>query len=335
MKHPALHKELRCFLCLSLAVIALTALLRPQWTVFAALLCAAFTLLKYLTARQRYRRLQQLSLDLDHLLHNGVPMPICDYAEGELAVLGSQIQKMTLRLTETAEILKQDRQYLADAITDISHQLRTPLTAMHLTVALLSEAELPQARRLELTRELRELLRRTDWLVETLLKLSRLDAGTVVFAREPVSVAAVLERAAAPLTIPMELREQRLVLALRGRKLLRRPRVDGGGGQQSAQERRGAHAARRLHHRDGAGNGAVHAAHGGGYRRRLCAGGSATFIRALLQGEGRCGGQLRHRSRAGAQDHRRAAWQHPGHERRARRALRHQALQADHLSGCR
>ncbi len=212
MKHPALHKELRCFLCLSLAVIALTALLRPQWTVFAALLCAAFTLLKYLTARQRYRRLQQLSLDLDHLLHNGVPMPICDYAEGELAVLGSQIQKMTLRLTETAEILKQDRQYLADAMTDISHQLRTPLTAMHLTVALLSEAELPQARRLELTRELRELLRRTDWLVETLLKLSRLDAGTVVFAREPVSVAAVLERAAAPLTIPMELREQRLVL---------------------------------------------------------------------------------------------------------------------------
>lgn len=212
MKYPALRKELRVFFLLSLGIVGLTALFRVEYTPFAALLCAIFVLAKYLTARLRYRRLQQLSLDLDRLLHSGVPMPISDYAEGELAVLGSQIQKMTLRLTEAAEILEKDKVYLSDSMADISHQLRTPLTAMDLTVSMLSAPDLTGERRLELTRELRDLLRRTDWLVETLLKLSRLDAGTVLFAAEPVEVATLIRQAATPLAIPMELREQRLVL---------------------------------------------------------------------------------------------------------------------------
>lgn len=212
MKYPALRKELLWFVLLSLGIVGLTALIRVELTAFAALLCAIFILTKYLTARLRYRRLQQLSLDLDRLLHSGIPMPISDYAEGELAVLGSQIQKMTLRLTEAAEVLKNDKQYLADSMADISHQLRTPLTAMNLTVSMLSAPDLSEERRMELTRELRNLLRRTDWLVETLLKLSRLDAGTVAFAAEPVAVSKLIDRAVKPLTIPMELREQRLVV---------------------------------------------------------------------------------------------------------------------------
>ena len=210
MKDPALRKELRVFLILSLGVILLTALFWGEFVPFALLLCGIFIPAHYFTARLRYRRLQQLSLDLDRLLHSGVPMPISDYAEGELAVLGSQIQKMTLRLTEAAETLARDKADLADAMADISHKLRTPLTAMNLTVSMLSAPELPEARRLELTRELRRLLSRTDWLVEALLKLSRLDAGTVTFAAEPVAVADLIRQAATPLAIPMELREQRL-----------------------------------------------------------------------------------------------------------------------------
>ena len=160
----------------------------------------------------RYRRLQKLSADLDRLLISGVPLPIAEYNEGELSILANQVQKLTLRLTEAAEVVEADKKYLADSLADISHQLRTPLTAMTLTTTMLRTSELTDEKRMELTGELRSLLTRTDWLVETLLKISKLDAGTVKLAKDTVSVNELISRSAAPIAIPMELRNQTLVI---------------------------------------------------------------------------------------------------------------------------
>ena len=174
------------------------------------LICLGFcALLLY----QRNRKLRKLSEDLDRLLHDGTPLPISEYREGELSILANQLQKVTLRLVESAERSQRDKAQLADSLANISHQLRTPLTAMNLTAAMLTAPELSEARRIELAGELRNLLSRTDDLVETLLKLSKLDAGTVTMARDSVAVRDVIRRAVQPLEVLMELREQRLVIA--------------------------------------------------------------------------------------------------------------------------
>ena len=160
----------------------------------------------------RYRRLQKLSADLDRLLISGIPLPITEYNEGELSILANQVQKLTLRLTEAAEVVEADKKYLADSLADISHQLRTPLTAMNLTTTMLRSPDLTGDKRMELTGELRNLLTRTDWLVETLLKISKLDAGTVKLAKDAVSISELISRSAAPVAIPMELRNQTLIV---------------------------------------------------------------------------------------------------------------------------
>lgn len=170
--------------------------------------CAAFLY-------QRNQKLRRLSEDLDRLLHDGTPLPICEYREGELSILANQLQKVTLRLLESADQSQKDKSELADALANISHQLRTPLTAMNLTVSMLSSPNLPEEKRRTLTSELKTLLNRTDDLVEALLKLSKLDAGTVRMAREQVSVREVIARAAAPLAVPMELREVNLSITCR------------------------------------------------------------------------------------------------------------------------
>ena len=164
------------------------------------------------TEYYRYKKLQKLSSDLDKLLVSGTPLPIREYSEGELSILANQIQKITLRLTESAEAIKADKVYLADSLADISHQLRTPLTAMNLTTTMLRNPELSTEKRMELTGELRSLLTRTEWLVETLLKLSKLDAGTVKLTQQKISVRKLIDRAAAPIAIPMDLRNQRLIV---------------------------------------------------------------------------------------------------------------------------
>ena len=162
------------------------------------------------TERYRYCRLQKLSQDLDKLLVSGIPLPIREYSEGELSILANQMQKLTLRLTESAEAMRKEKVFLADSLADISHQLRTPLTAMNLTTSMLRSPSLTEEKRMELTGELRNLLARTDWLVETLLKLSKLDAGTVKLTRQNVSVGQLIQRAAQPIAIAMELRSQSL-----------------------------------------------------------------------------------------------------------------------------
>lgn len=165
------------------------------------------------TECSRYKRLQMLTFQLDALLSSGASLPICEYQEGELSILTTQIQKMTLQLKEEAEKNRSSKKFLADSLADISHQLRTPLTAMNLTVEMLHRKNLTNERRMELTLELKQLLARTDWLVETLLKLSKLDAGTIPFQKESVSARELIDRAIAPIAIPMELREQHLTIS--------------------------------------------------------------------------------------------------------------------------
>lgn len=212
MRHTFLDREAAVLVTVSgfLTFAALFLSTIGCITVFAA--CLTLNCCYFWFLRQRRERLRELSLQLDRLLHDGTPLPISEYAEGELSILASQLQKMTLRLMESAEQSRADKLALARSLADISHQLRTPLTAMNLTAAMLREPGLSDSRKTELARELQNLLTRTEWLVESLLKLSKLDAGTVELRRERVGVRELIGRAAGPLAIPMDVRDQSLTV---------------------------------------------------------------------------------------------------------------------------
>lgn len=157
---------------------------------------------------RRYRRLAQLAREIDHMLHSQIPVQFEKYQEGELSILENELSKMTLKLSEQAAALADDKKFLADSMADISHQIRSPLTSSNLILSLLMEPDLPSVKRKKLLQELAQLLSRIDWLVESLLKMSKMDAGTVCFQQAPVNVRALIRQSAEPLMIPMELREQ-------------------------------------------------------------------------------------------------------------------------------
>lgn len=214
LRNPEIRKELGWHLALSVLFTAVGGIF-GTWC--AALMLAAsvgFSVMHFFFVRARYRRLETLSQMIDRTLHGQETIDLAAFDEGELAILSSEISKMTIRLREAAENLEQDKLWLTDRIADISHQLRTPMTAINLVVTMLMSEEMTQARRLELTRELKTLLLRIDWLVESLLKMSKIDAGTAVFQRASVTVQQVVDKASAPLAIPMEVRGQSLQVAV-------------------------------------------------------------------------------------------------------------------------
>ena len=184
--------------------------------IIVAIISAFLILIHYISTYERYRKIASLASDINSVLHGDNTISLENYTEGELAILHSEIYKMTIRLREQQQKLMSDKAYLADSIADISHQIRTPLTSINLLVQLLSAPNLSDERRQELTHELYGLLSRIDWLITTLLKISKLGAGTVQFKAEKVSLETLINKSCSTLLVPIELCGQELVINAAG-----------------------------------------------------------------------------------------------------------------------
>jgi signal transduction histidine kinase len=161
---------------------------------------------------RRYKDIEKLSGYLRRIYSGDYSMDIRDNTEGELSILKNEIYKVTLILSKQAQALKTEKEQLADAISDISHQLKTPLTSMTVMTDLLSKDNLTPEKRKEFIKNQEQQLKRMEWLLTSLLKLAKLDAGTVPFKSEPIVVKELINQVMKPLLIPMELKEQRLTI---------------------------------------------------------------------------------------------------------------------------
>ncbi|WP_113927939.1 HAMP domain-containing sensor histidine kinase [Bacillus sp. P14.5] len=160
----------------------------------------------------RYREIEKLSGYLRRISNGDYDLDVRDNYEGELSILKSDIYKVTLMLSEQSSHLEQDKIKLTNAISDISHQLKTPLTSMTVMADLLSDKDLDESKRAEFTQNITVQLERIEWLVSSLLKISKIDAGTVVFKKNNVPVRDLIARAAQPVSIPMDIKEQTFLI---------------------------------------------------------------------------------------------------------------------------
>lgn len=204
------NRELVRFLLFGIGIAAAGAAAGYFLPEYAYLVCLLFCLAEIAVftgyTMRRYRQMEKLSDYLKRIGRGDYSLDIRDNVEGELSILKNEIYKVTTQLREQAEYNLREKYYLADALSDISHQLKTPLTSMMVMTDLLKEEGLPPDKREEFTDTIRAQLIRIEWLVTSLLKLSRLDAGTIVLESRPVPAAEVIGRAAQHLLIPMELK---------------------------------------------------------------------------------------------------------------------------------
>ena len=204
------NKEIRRFAGCFLGIAAVTGIL-GFWTgwkagILSVVASAAFGILFTVFTCARYHRLAHMAEQIDLVLHNAEPLYMDEAEEGELSILQSEITKMTMRIYEQNAALKREKKHLADSLADIAHQLRTPLTSANLILSLLQKNP-DQHERVRLLHETAELFAQMEWLINSLLKLSRLDAGIVEFQNKIIDVGELIRAAAQPLLISMELHQ--------------------------------------------------------------------------------------------------------------------------------
>ncbi len=202
------NKEIRQIAVLFFAIVCMAVTIGFKISIMAGVLEVLSSALLggvfYAFTKARYKKIAQLSEQIDMVLHNSEHLYISEAEEGELSILQSEIVKMTLRIREQNDELRREKKHLADSLADISHQLRTPLTSVNIILSLL-ENDTEKKEQKALIREAAGLFEQMDFLLASLLKLSRLDAGIVVFKKERINVGKLVSDSLRPFLISMEL----------------------------------------------------------------------------------------------------------------------------------
>lgn len=115
--------------------------------------------------------------------------------EGEIGALGQAFENMDQVLKSSMSELAKEKEFLKEILADISHQLKTPLASLMLYNELMHDEKLSSTDRERFLVCCDEQLQRMQWLIHSLLTLARMDAGSIVFAKEYKSLQETMEQA--------------------------------------------------------------------------------------------------------------------------------------------
>lgn len=101
--------------------------------------------------------------------------------EGDFYILSLQFKLMANRFYESLENLKREKMFLKNIISDISHQLKTPLSSLIMFNELMKNDNIPKEDREDFLDLSDQQLKRMEWLIINLLKIGRLEAGVIEF----------------------------------------------------------------------------------------------------------------------------------------------------------
>lgn len=152
-----------------------------------------------------FKKIKGLSIYTTKILNDDYSMDIRSYDEGDISNLKNDLYKMTIKLKETRDIELKEKKYLETTLEDISHQLRTPLTSMNVGLEVLS-GNVDAITKKEFIQMEKKNLDRIEWLVTSLLKMSRLDSGTVLLVDKKENLSKIIDNALEPIKIPIELK---------------------------------------------------------------------------------------------------------------------------------
>ncbi len=135
-------------------------------------------------------------------------LAIAENSEDEMSLLKNEIYKTTVMLKEQSENSIKDKKNLKDTLSDISHQLKTPITSIMVMLDNIIEDEnMPAQTRTEFLNDIKRSTNSMSFLVQSILTLSKLDANSIVFKNKKENISQIIDECIRNTAVLAELRD--------------------------------------------------------------------------------------------------------------------------------
>lgn len=172
----------------------------------------AMVVVAYVAHKKRENKLADLIIYLMRVQDN-LELPAMEgISEGQLGILESEIYKLVTQLKEMYSGEKKQKSYMVDMLSDISHQIKTPLTAITLMTDLLKAPDLSEEKRLDYVAKIDQQTKRITWLIRNLLTLSQLEADMLELKKDKNNLKEMLDGIMETFEIIAEVKDVKLSL---------------------------------------------------------------------------------------------------------------------------
>ena len=147
--------------------------------------------------RRKDKEISEITRYIEEINRKNYELHIDDMSEDELSILKNEVYKTTVMLKESADNSLKDKRNLKKSLEDISHQLKTPITSILVILDnLIEEPDMDEALREDFIRDIKRETTNINFLVQSILKLSKFDADTINFIKDEVLLKDIVGKAA-------------------------------------------------------------------------------------------------------------------------------------------
>lgn len=160
------------------------------------IICLVYLTIIINNDKRKEKEINEVIKIIEEINNKNYSFKMKDINEEDLSLLKNEIYKTTIMLNEISEISKKDKKELEESLEDISHQLKTPLTSILIMIdTLLDDEDMDQNTREDFLRNMKREVMNINFLVKSILKLSRLDTNIVKFISKKESVKEIINEA--------------------------------------------------------------------------------------------------------------------------------------------
>lgn len=160
------------------------------------------------------KKINEITKYIEEINRGNYKLNIEENTEDELSILKNELYKITIMLKEVAENSQKDKTTLKDSLSDISHQIKTPITSILIMLNnILSDENMPEDIKKDFIKDIKREIINIKFLVESILKLSKIDSNSIKFIKKEVFIKDIINEAVKNVSMLSELKNIEIIVS--------------------------------------------------------------------------------------------------------------------------